>query len=69
MAEEENPAVMLSEELMELSNILKTIDGTAFAYSQLDCIGKNIDSITVLENYVHLQKINLSNNVISVAFD
>lgn len=49
---------------MELSNILKTIDGTAFAYSQLDCIGKNIDSITVLENYVHLQKINLSNNVI-----
>lgn len=49
---------------MELSNILKTIDGTAFAYSQLDCIGKNVDSISVLENYIHLQKINISNNAI-----
>eukprot|EP00746_Dinoflagellata_sp_MGD_P161581 gnl/MRDRNA2_/MRDRNA2_88784_c0_seq1.p1 gnl/MRDRNA2_/MRDRNA2_88784_c0~~gnl/MRDRNA2_/MRDRNA2_88784_c0_seq1.p1 ORF type:complete len:421 (-),score=113.78 gnl/MRDRNA2_/MRDRNA2_88784_c0_seq1:106-1329(-) len=61
---EEDTAAMLSEDNMELSNILKTIDGTAFAYSQLDCIGKNIDSIIVLENYVHLQKINMSNNVI-----
>jgi len=49
---------------MELSNILKTIDGTAFAYSQLDCMGKSVDSITVLENYIHLQKINMSNNAI-----
>lgn len=62
--EEENTAVSLSEGIMELSKILKTIDGTAFAYSQLDCVGKNIDSVTVLSNYPHLQQINMSNNAI-----
>jgi Leucine-rich repeat (LRR) protein len=57
-------AVDLSEDVMELSSILKTVDGTAFAYSQLDCISKKIGSVKVLEAYVHLQKINMSNNLI-----
>jgi hypothetical protein len=52
-------AVDLSEDVMELSSILKTVDGTAFAYSQLDCISKKIGSVKVLEAYVHLQKINM----------
>jgi len=64
MGTEENASVVLTEDIMELSNILKTIDGKAFAYSQLDCVGKGVDSVSVLENYIHLQKINMSNNAI-----
>jgi len=49
---------------MDLSKIEKTIDGSSYAFSRLDCIGKQIDIIGVLEQFPHLKEINLSKNFI-----
>jgi len=56
--------VPLSEEIMDLSKIEKTMDGSGFAYTQLDCVGKRVGVIKVLEDYVHLRQINMSKNQI-----
>merc|ERR550514_1216756 len=45
-----------------LSKIEKTIDGSGFAYTQMDCVGKRVGVIKVIEDYAHLRQINLSKN-------
>jgi hypothetical protein len=62
--EDEQP---LSEELMDLSKIEKTIDGSGFAFTQMDCVGKRVGVIKVIEEYLHLRQINLSKNSIKDA--
>jgi hypothetical protein len=57
-------ATELGEENMELSKVGKTIDGTGLAYYQLDCVGKNVNQIKILESYEHLRQIDLSRNSI-----
>jgi protein phosphatase 1 regulatory subunit 7 len=59
--------VPLSEELMDLSKIEKTIDGSGFAYTQMDCVGKRVGVIKVIEDYAHLRQINMSKNQIKDA--
>jgi len=56
--------VSLHEEIMDLSLVGKTIDGMGFAYTQLDCVGKNVGSIEVLSDYEYLRQIDLSQNCI-----
>uniref|UniRef100_A0A7S0A3M6 Uncharacterized protein n=1 Tax=Pyrodinium bahamense TaxID=73915 RepID=A0A7S0A3M6_9DINO len=55
-------SVDLDEEAMELSQVGKTIDGAGYTYFQLDCVGKKIGRIALLEEYEHLRQINLSGN-------
>lgn len=59
--------VPLSEELMDLSKIEKTIDGSGFAYTQMDCVGKRVGVIKVIEDYAHLRQVNMSKNQIKDA--
>jgi len=47
---------------MDLSQVAKTIDGPGYTYVQLDCVGKRIGRIALLEEYEHLREINLSKN-------
>lgn len=61
-AEDAVETVPLSEPLMDLSKIGKTIDGSNFTFLQLDCVGKHIGSIKILEQYQHLRQIDLSKN-------
>lgn len=65
MTEASAEGVPLAEPLMGLSRISKTIDGSTFAYIQLDCIRKSIGSIKAIETYPHLRQIDLSGNVIT----
>lgn len=61
------PAVVandLMEEIMDLSQVGKTIDGQGFAYFQLDCVNKNVCSIKMLAEYEHLRQIDMSQNCI-----
>merc|ERR1739848_324924 len=58
------PGVPLSEKLMDLSKVRKTVDGTNYGYVQLDCVGKRIESIDVIESYPLLRQIDLSKNQI-----
>jgi len=62
--EEEVDGPDLTELAMTLSHIDKTIDGSGFAYVQLDCVGKGVGSIAVLESYGSLRQIDLSQNCI-----
>lgn len=62
--EEEVDGLDLTEPAMKLSQVDKTIDGSGFAYVQLDCVGKGVGSIAVLENYGYLRQIDLSQNCI-----
>lgn len=57
-------AVQLDEQAMQLSDVTKTVDGVGFAYSRLDCVGKNVGGIKLLEQYPHLRQIDLSGNSI-----
>jgi len=57
-------AVELDESLLDLSQIEKTIAGEGVAYTKLDCIGKKVGSVKLLERYVHLRQVDLSNNLI-----
>merc|ERR550514_1746844 len=50
-----------------LSKIEKTIDGSGFAYTQMDCVGKRVGVIKVIEDYAHLRQINLSKNQVKDA--
>jgi len=59
--------VPLSEEIMDFSKIEKTIDGSGFAYTQMDCVGKRVGVIKVIEDYAHLRQINMSKNQIKDA--
>jgi len=54
----------MSVDIMDLSEIGKTIDGTSLAFLRLDCVGKGVDSIEILEQYPDLQQIDLSRNKI-----
>lgn len=65
MAEGELPPEQeLSEPLMDLTNLGRTVDGTGFAYLALSCVNKRINPIKAIEPYLHLQKIDLSQNAI-----
>lgn len=57
-------AADLTEDIMDLSEVGKTIDGDGFAYFKLDCINKNVGSINALTEYEHLRQIDLSKNCI-----
>lgn len=57
--------VEMAEDLMELSRMGKTIDGEGFAYLRLDCVGKNVGLVDIVERLVHLQEVNLSSNCIA----
>lgn len=63
-AEELPPEQELSEPLMDLTNLARTVDGTGFAYLSLACVSKRINPIKGIEAYQHLQKIDLSQNAI-----
>lgn len=63
-AEELPPEQELSEPLMDLTNLARTVDGTGFAYLGLSCVNKRINPIKCIEQYTHLQKIDLSQNAI-----
>lgn len=56
--------VPLVEEVMELSQVGKTIDGAGYTYFKLDCVGKQVGEIALLEEYEHLRQIDLSKNCI-----
>lgn len=56
--------VALSAETMVLSKIGKTVDSLGFAYFELTCVGKEVGSIEILEQYPHLRQIDLSKNSI-----
>mmetsp|Transcript_49243 Transcript_49243/g.86677 ORF Transcript_49243/g.86677 Transcript_49243/m.86677 type:complete len:318 (-) Transcript_49243:22-975(-) len=62
--EEKAPEQELSESLMDFSNIGKTVDGSGYAYLNLDCVNKRINPIRCIEGYTCLQNINLSQNAI-----
>lgn len=61
-AAEAAAAVDLTEEMMDLSQVGKTIDGEGFCFFQLDCIDKNVRSLELLAAYEHLRQIDLSKN-------
>mmetsp|Transcript_60553 Transcript_60553/g.131227 ORF Transcript_60553/g.131227 Transcript_60553/m.131227 type:complete len:330 (+) Transcript_60553:74-1063(+) len=63
MADEE-PEQPLSEALLDLSNLGRTVDGTGFAYRSAQCMGKRIGVIKAIEAYAHLQHLDLSRNAI-----
>jgi len=52
----------LSELSMDLSNVGRTSDGTGIAYRQLNCAGKNIGSVKLIELYTNLHFVDFSNN-------
>lgn len=58
------PEQELAEPLMDLTNLGRTVDGVGFAYLSLSCVNKRINPIKSIEGYSHLQKIDLSQNVI-----
>jgi len=62
---DDEKGVALTQELMELSKLGKTIDGTSFAYLQLDCVGRSVASIGVIGAMLNLQQVDLSKNSIT----
>lgn len=63
-AAEEEPEQPLSESLMDLSNIGRTVKGDGFTYRTLSCVGKRIGVVKCIEAYVTLQHVDLSNNCV-----
>jgi Leucine-rich repeat (LRR) protein len=63
-AEELPPEQDLSEPLMDLANLGRTVDGSGFAYLSLSCVNKRINPIKAIEGYTNLQNIDLSLNAI-----
>lgn len=59
--EKEHP---LSEELMELSDLGRTADGTGVTYRALTCSGKRVNAIKAIDPYIHLRTVDFSQNVI-----
>lgn len=57
----------LSEALLELSDLGRTVDGTGFTYRSLNCKSKRIGLIKIIEGYTQLQGIDLSHNMIKDA--
>eukprot|EP00933_Yihiella_yeosuensis_P004423 TRINITY_DN108796_c0_g1_i1.p1 TRINITY_DN108796_c0_g1~~TRINITY_DN108796_c0_g1_i1.p1 ORF type:complete len:341 (+),score=82.26 TRINITY_DN108796_c0_g1_i1:90-1025(+) len=64
MATDEEAEQPLSEQLANLSNLGRVVDGSGFAFRSLSCVGKRIGAIKIIEGYVHLQHIDLSENMI-----
>jgi len=62
--EELPPEQELAEPLMDLTNLARTVDGSGYAYLSLSCVNKRINPIKCIESYMHLQKIDLSQNAI-----
>lgn len=59
----------LEEDMLDLSNIGKTIDGEGYAFFQLDCVnkeveGKKVGKIDLISEYEHLRQIDMSKNAI-----
>lgn len=62
MAEEE-PEV-LTEAILDLSNLGRTVDGSGFAFLGASCIGKRLGPIKIMEGYTFLQTLDFSDNMI-----
>lgn len=62
--EAELPPQTLSEPLMELSGLGRTVDGTGYVYQEVACAGKRINMIKAIEAYVHVQLLDFSANLI-----
>jgi len=62
MAEEEPEA--LTESILDLSNLGRTVDGSGFAFLGASCIGKRLGPIKIMEGYAHLQTLDFSDNLI-----
>jgi len=54
----------LSEQLMTLSNLGRTIDGSGLAYRSASSVDRRIGVIRGIDNYIHLQHLDLSLNSI-----
>eukprot|EP00927_Polykrikos_kofoidii_P063268 TRINITY_DN58086_c0_g1_i1.p1 TRINITY_DN58086_c0_g1~~TRINITY_DN58086_c0_g1_i1.p1 ORF type:complete len:341 (-),score=104.24 TRINITY_DN58086_c0_g1_i1:53-1075(-) len=66
MAEaDEGEGVELTQDMLELSQLAKTIDGNGFAQVQLSCVGRGVGSIKLVEGYPHLREVDFSNNCIT----
>lgn len=62
MAEEEPEA--LTESILDLSNLGRTVDGSGFAFLGASCIGKRLGPIKIMEGYTYLQTLDFSDNLI-----
>lgn len=52
----------LSDQLMEFSDLSRTVDGSGFAYQGATCVDKRIGIIKAIEGYQHLQTLNFAQN-------
>lgn len=58
--------VLSLEDMPEsLSNILRTVDGTGFAFSELSIEDKSLTDIKILQKYPHIQHLRARNNLIA----
>jgi len=64
MAEEELQEQILSEPLMDLSNLGRAVDGSGFVFRSVVCVGKRIGPIKAIEGYTLMQDVDLSENLI-----
>lgn len=58
------PPQPLSESLMDLGKLERTVDGTGYVYKEVSCVGKRINAIKAIDAYVHLQILDFSSNLI-----
>ncbi|OAF66789.1 Leucine-rich repeat-containing protein 23 [Intoshia linei] len=57
-----NPTLEFDVVKEGISLLCKTGNGLEHAYARFDCIGKKIENIDILENYIYLRFIDLSKN-------
>jgi len=62
--EDDGDVVPLSVDIMDFSNLGRTVDGTGFVYRTLACVDKHVGPIKGIEAYIHLQHVDLSHNSI-----
>eukprot|EP00435_Cladocopium_sp_Y103_P032748 s1424_g8.t1 len=56
--------VALTESILDLSNLGRTVDGSGFAFLGASCIGKRLGPIKIMEGYTYLQTLDFSDNLI-----
>jgi Leucine-rich repeat (LRR) protein len=54
----------MSPDMLQLSQVGKTIDGEGFAYLQVDCVGKGAVNVDIIKDFEHLREIDFSDNKI-----
>eukprot|EP00434_Breviolum_minutum_P017834 symbB.v1.2.015741.t1/scaffold1123.1/size136624/6 len=55
---------VLTEAILDLSNLGRTVDGSGFAFLGASCIGKRLGPIKIMEGYTFLQTLDFSDNMI-----